>query len=606
MSAGRLKAIGVSEIHFRQPVRFHPKKHSGSAGLGVCGPDHHDLGIAEQVVALFRSARRPRRWVLCGLLPAALCGLLPAAQSAAQSAAAKSQVAGGGITNVGWIAGIEATTVITALLIGALLARLAYLLPKQSALTSELEALRNSASRTEQLQETSPKSQVEPPSDDALHYEGLRWLTLDFAHDFETTFSDIRQKLHSEGTFSETGDHNHSRLLAEALLPVVRSGERTAAQLMSFAGKPKGAQPADLHPAHHSKVPVDSPRGSRPWELEALVNECLSAAGFESAHRQIDPSLPAMTVGRRRTAFALHCILSACRRLMTDGDRLSLEAHLVKATGESTDKAIPRHLTPENSRTSLRNTGNYVQIVISGASTVLDKSSVSALFYPSPNAEENTQIGVGFAAAKEILRRQRGSFAVAGRPTEGTRFTMSLPLSESTAGMERRPSSTLQPKVTASAAPPTGPKTGKRGGQSAPLGSGLPPCNDQSRGRILVMDDEQSILALLSAALRRLGFDPVTTTHGEQALAAATDAQQDGQPFKLAILDLTIPGGMGGVETAEHLNSLQPDLILVASSGYAQNPALLDFKAFGFNEVLVKPYRIPDLSKLIDRLVVES
>lgn len=120
------------------------------------------------------------------------------------------------------------------------------------------------------------------------------------------------------------------------------------------------------------------------------------------------------------------------------------------------------------------------------------------------------------------------------------------------------------------------------------------------------MDDEQSILALLSAALRRLGFDPVITTHGEQALSEAMDAQKDGRPFRLAILDLTIPGGMGGVETADNLNELLPDLILVASSGYAQNPALVDFQSFGFDEVLVKPYRIPDLSKLLDRLLQKS
>ena len=115
------------------------------------------------------------------------------------------------------------------------------------------------------------------------------------------------------------------------------------------------------------------------------------------------------------------------------------------------------------------------------------------------------------------------------------------------------------------------------------------------------MDDEQSILALLTAALRRLGFECRTTRHGDEAIEATQEAAAEGRPFALAIIDLTIPGGMGGVDAAAALGELAPQMILIASSGYAQNPALIEFDRFGFHDVLVKPYRIPDLARLLNK-----
>ncbi|MEM1180598.1 MAG: response regulator, partial [Acidobacteriota bacterium] len=103
--------------------------------------------------------------------------------------------------------------------------------------------------------------------------------------------------------------------------------------------------------------------------------------------------------------------------------------------------------------------------------------------------------------------------------------------------------------------------------------------------------------------LKRLGFDAVATTDGRAALDACRTAKEENSPFHVAILDLTIPGGMGGIEAASGLREMQSDLLLVASSGYSQNPALVEPRRHGFDEALVKPYRIPDLAKLFDRML---
>ncbi len=176
--------------------------------------------------------------------------------------------------------------------------------------------------------------------------------------------------------------------------------------------------------------------------------------------------------------------------------------------------------------------------------------------------------GLGLSTSSSIIKRHRGLIEVESTGGDGASFTVLLPAA--------------------------------RGPVEAPS----PPAQSPARrGRVLVMDDESSILSLLSAALKRLGFDPVPTSDGKAAIEESAKAAQAGAPFDVAILDLTIPGGMGGVEAAGALRAAYPGLLLVASSGYAQNPVLLNFRDFGFDQVLVKPYRIQDIAQLLATLL---
>ena len=640
-------------------------------------------------------------------------------------------------TRSSWIAGIEVTTVITALLIGALLARLAYVLPRQSALTAELDRLRQDTTQKEQLDALSQRlsrlsrvmlerlpspalwvdhqgtiqalnssagTLIGPQNDmvgqsvestvpirlvdetgtldpaetwfgrllstpqssqdqelsaqgvllnreagsislrltflsssqasgstfqdreglllfqrrdsgftddcdeqsSALQLEGMRWLTLDLGRELASLFMDIKTTLRADGS-DDSGDTARRRPQGSAILPHLESGERAAAQLISFA--------SDSRRAGDSGKDTDSihPGRTRGLRVEDLLAD--SAGAGDRMRQRIPESLPSLAVERRRTVFVLRCILATCRRLMQPGDELQIEASLAKAGGDGSEplpNPVMSRFAPQDisSRDSFRNTRDHVRIIIRGASGHLDKAAISSLFYPTRPGGLARDLGVGFAAAKEIMRRQKGSFAVSSNEKEGTRFTLTLPITSNAVGPRigrptaPRPARNDKKQANVSAAEPraespsqSSPKAPTRAKRS----TGKP-----TRGRVLVMDDEQSILALLSAALRRLGFEPVTTKNGEEAVSAAETALAEHSPFRLAILDLTIPGGMGGVDTASHLGKMQPDMILIASSGYAQNPALIDFRAFGFDEALVKPYRIPDLSKLLDRLLEED
>ena len=93
--------------------------------------------------------------------------------------------------------------------------------------------------------------------------------------------------------------------------------------------------------------------------------------------------------------------------------------------------------------------------------------------------------------------------------------------------------------------------------------------NQRGRGAVLILDDEDTILRIAASVLRRSGYEASVSKNGEQALALAEMAVASGQPFRAAILDLTIPGGMGGREIVHKLKELDPKIKVVASSGYA-------------------------------------
>lgn len=123
------------------------------------------------------------------------------------------------------------------------------------------------------------------------------------------------------------------------------------------------------------------------------------------------------------------------------------------------------------------------------------------------------------------------------------------------------------------------------------------------KGRILVMDDESMILTVMEHSLPSLGYEVETADSGEQALKMYTKAAENNTPFKLVIMDLTIPGGMGGKETAEKILEDYPDALLLVSSGYADDPIMVNPSEYGFKAALQKPYDLKDLSQLLHNLL---
>ena len=123
-----------------------------------------------------------------------------------------------------------------------------------------------------------------------------------------------------------------------------------------------------------------------------------------------------------------------------------------------------------------------------------------------------------------------------------------------------------------------------------------------SLNRVLIMDDEEMVREVLGEMLKILGYEVEFALDGKEAIAKFLEAKQKGCPFALVIMDLTVPGGMGGKEAIGELRKIDPKIKAIVSSGYSKDDVLLQYKDYGFDAALVKPYRLEELKQVIEQV----
>ena len=212
--------------------------------------------------------------------------------------------------------------------------------------------------------------------------------------------------------------------------------------------------------------------------------------------------------------------------------------------------------------------GNYVRVTVTDQGIGIPQDHLSKIFDPYFTTKQKGS-GLGLASTYSIIKRHEGHISVSSALGQGTCFTLYLPAS-STKEISQKDIS-----------------------------------NDLifGKGQILVMDDEEEIQEVLGKMLTHLGFEVDFASEGEKALADYTHAFQQGSPYVAAILDLTIPGGMGGKETLRQIKALHPEAVIIVSSGYSNDPVLARFQHFGFSGVIAKPYNLLDLSKVLSQVL---
>jgi CheY-like chemotaxis protein len=124
-----------------------------------------------------------------------------------------------------------------------------------------------------------------------------------------------------------------------------------------------------------------------------------------------------------------------------------------------------------------------------------------------------------------------------------------------------------------------------------------------SKGKILLMDDEQIILDVTLEVLQFLGYEVHFARDGAEAIRMYEKEMAAGVPFDVVILDLSVPEGMGGREAVARLRAINPSVKAVVSSGYTNDPAVLDFAGHGFAGKLAKPYKINDMKAVLEQLI---
>jgi PAS domain S-box-containing protein len=212
--------------------------------------------------------------------------------------------------------------------------------------------------------------------------------------------------------------------------------------------------------------------------------------------------------------------------------------------------------------------GKYVRVSVTDQGIGISQNHLPKIFDPYFTTKQKGS-GLGLATTYSIMKRHEGHIAVASSLGKGTSFTLYLPASSAISTQGDDPLEILL----------------------------------QGTGRILVMDDEEEIQDVLGNMLRHLGFQVDLASDGQQAVAQYTRAIQDGTPHVAAILDLTIPGGMGGKETLRRIKDLHPDAKVIVSSGYSNDPVMANATQFGFSGFIAKPYNLAGLSKILRRIL---
>ena len=248
---------------------------------------------------------------------------------------------------------------------------------------------------------------------------------------------------------------------------------------------------------------------------------------------------------------AVHNILLNARQAMPQGGSIVVVAENVVA-----DASLP--LSP----------GNYVKISVRDQGFGIPPEILPKIFDPYFTTK-SAGSGLGLATAYSIISKHGGHIAVESRTGAGTVFRIYLPASECT--------------FDATVA-----------------------VNDRvhyGSGRILVMDDELAIRKLLTATLRHLGYDVECAADGAETLAFYRQAKATGEDFTAVLVDLTIPGGMGGKETAAKLREMDPSVKLILCSGYSDDVAISEYRTYGFDDVLLKPWTVAQLSAALERVL---
>jgi PAS domain S-box-containing protein len=133
------------------------------------------------------------------------------------------------------------------------------------------------------------------------------------------------------------------------------------------------------------------------------------------------------------------------------------------------------------------------------------------------------------------------------------------------------------------------------------------PCSEETlrkgSGRILVMDDEEAVREAAGEVLRHVGYDASFARDGAEAVDLYRRARESGTPFDAVIVDLTVPGGIGGKEAVRQIAAFDPGVKAVVSSGYANDPVMADYRHHGFSAVITKPYSTREMGKVLGNLL---
>jgi two-component system cell cycle sensor histidine kinase/response regulator CckA len=224
----------------------------------------------------------------------------------------------------------------------------------------------------------------------------------------------------------------------------------------------------------------------------------------------------------------------------------------------------------KNNNLPLKN-GKYVMIGIHDRGIGIPPEILPKIFDPFFTTKQKGS-GLGLSTVFSIIKRHEGHITVESNMGEGTSFYIYLPATlKATIDEKKKEKKSLKGK-----------------------------------GKILIMDDKSFVRNAAVKALTLFGYKVKGSTDGDEAVSLYKEALNEGKPFDVVILDLTIPGGMGGEDTLKKLREVNPKVKAIVSSGYSEDPVMSEYKKHGFNAIVSKPYQYEDLCEVIRKVIEED
>jgi PAS domain S-box-containing protein len=248
-------------------------------------------------------------------------------------------------------------------------------------------------------------------------------------------------------------------------------------------------------------------------------------------------------------------------KVVINADEAMPEGGTVKITAENTVIRAKRDLPLPR--------GKYLRISIKDTGIGIPEEHAKKLFEPYFTTKQKGR-GLGLATAYSIIKKHGGHITASSKLGKGTTFDIYLPAS-------KRP-----------------PPAEEKALAVAPI---------VGTGKTLVMDDEEVVRNFLYEELTDVGCDVELTNDGKEAIKRYAEAKEAGQPFDAVILDLTVPGGVGGRKAIKKLLEIDPNVKAIVSSGYSADPIMSNYKEYGFSAVVAKPYNVAELEKTLQGLL---
>jgi len=389
------------------------------------------------------------------------------------------------------------------------------------------------------FRDVTEKRKMEEELLNAQKLESIGILAGGIAHDFNNLLTAILGNISLSKMYVPEGDKVHQKL-SEAEKATLRARDLTQ-QLLTFS---RGGAPVKK-----TLSVAEIIKESTAFSLSGSKVTCSFAIPddlwmVEVDEGQISQVINNLTLNAEQAMPAGGVIEVACRNVLVgEGDNLPL---------------------PD---------GCYILVTISDQGGGIPEEALPRIFDPYFTTKERGK-GLGLSTVYSIIRNHDGYITVSSKPGVGTTFYIYLPASNCPEKVFSREEIIADPLE----------------GRAV-------------KGKILVMDDEENIREVVAAMLGFIGYEVALSRGGEEAVALYREALDSNQPFAAVLMDLTIPGGMGGGEAMKILRKINPEVKGIVSSGYSNDPIMSDYKIYGFQDIITKPYKLGELRDVLDRVI---